>query len=139
MEGDAHNRRVLDVHLQRRGERQVPVGRPDDDLIGFGEVFPQVEHRVVEQAVFLQLGAEGRRLPVVGLQAQLGQVHFFHVLDALQVLAAQLEGARLVVAQAGVHEQNGHGNSFPRSSTTIILAVGVLRVGPHVSGRCGAP
>ena len=40
---------------------------------------------------------------------QLGQVHFLHVLDTFQILAAQRKRARLVSAQAGIHEQHGHG------------------------------
>ena len=48
MEGHAHDRRMLDVDLQRRRERQVPVRRADDDLVGLGEVPADVEHGVLE-------------------------------------------------------------------------------------------
>lgn len=47
-EGHAHNGRVLDVDFQRRRERQIPVGRADDDLVRLGEVFTDIKHGVVE-------------------------------------------------------------------------------------------
>ena len=110
MERDALNAHVLDVRLESRGERQVPVRRADHHFVGLGNLMGEVEDVIVVEFRARELGAERNLLLTERQQMRLLEIDLANartpLLQPRQKLAAQLKRARPLATNASVYEQN---------------------------------
>ena len=76
---------MLNVDLERRGEREVPIRCADDNLVSCRKLLREREERVRKIRCALQARALFHKVSVNRLQPHLRQVHFLDVFFAFQV------------------------------------------------------
>ena len=100
---------MLDVSLKGGGERQIPVRRPDDDLVCIGELLREIEDVVLEHAAPRKLRAKRHLALAERKQVHLLEIHLANqrtrTLSRAQIAAAQHQRARSLASDARVHEQ----------------------------------